>query len=91
MWFGFLKKSNEADSVKLHSGRRQWLAASARWAVVGVFAAATGMLWKRNGITLNRQVCTDMEGRLGCQECGAFDSCGHPRALSVKQFLEKHK
>lgn len=85
MLFAFMKKNSSSVLPKLTIDRRQW----GRWAVAGLLASAAGLLWKRNGIALNQQRCADKEGRIGCQQCGIFDRCGHPRALSVKQFLEK--
>jgi hypothetical protein len=86
-----IKKDYNCLEYEKVKKRRQWLIASARWAIAGVLAATAGTLWKRNGIAMNRQVCQDAEGRVGCRECSVFNSCGHPRALSVRQFLEKHK
>ena len=87
MLFGFLRKSNTGLTL---GSRRKWLLAAGRWGVVGLIAAAVGGLWKRNGIAINRQTCTDTQGKIGCRRCAYFDDCGHPKALSVKQFLEKH-
>lgn len=89
MWFGFLKKNNNIEITTVFAARRELFKSTVRWAIVGSFAGTVGMLWKRNGITLNRQTCSDTEGRMGCRDCSIFARCGHPRALSVKQFLEK--
>lgn len=89
MWFGCLKKNNNTEITTVSASRRELFKSTVRWAIVGLLTGAIGVLWKRNGITLNRQTCSNAEGRRGCRECGLFASCGHPRALSVKQFLEK--
>jgi hypothetical protein len=74
---------------QLNINRRNWLLAAGRWGVVGLIAATVGRLWKRNGVSMNRQICVDTEGKIGCRGCAYFDACGHPKALSAKQFLEK--
>ncbi len=81
MSFAYLKKSNSTTAPN----RRQWIRSALRWATVGVMAAATGWLGRRNGIDLNQQTCADPKGQVGCRGCGLLNNCGHPKALSFKQ------
>lgn len=78
-----------ADSDK-KVNRRNALAGLARWGVLGVVGAVTGVFLKRKPTVENEQACVDTARRLGCRQCGQLDRCGLPRALSVKQFLKKH-
>jgi hypothetical protein len=87
MWFGFLKR-NKAEAIS--DSRRQWLIAAGRWSIVVMIAAAVGGLWKHGQITSRRESCTDAEGKIGCRKCAYLNECGHPKALSAKQFLKKH-
>lgn len=70
--------------------RRNALAGLARWGVLGIVGAVTGVFLKRTLTSENEQACADTARRLGCRQCGQLDQCGLPRALSVKQFLKKH-
>ncbi|MGH2271554.1 hypothetical protein ACQ9LF_07125 [Anaerohalosphaeraceae bacterium U12dextr] len=83
MSFAYFKKNNSTTVPS----RRQWIRSALRWATVGVLAAATGWLGRRNGIDLNRQTCADPQGRVGCRGCGLVKQCGHPKALSFKQQI----
>ncbi len=67
--------------------RRQWITATVRWGALGAAAAA----WLRvsgRGDSAGERTCIDLKGHTGCRACGLLDSCGLPRALSVKQFLK---
>jgi hypothetical protein len=75
---------------QLNANRRNWLLAMGRWGIVGLIVAAVGGLCKRNGVAMSRQTCADMEGKVGCRQCVYLSDCGHPKALSAKQVLEKH-
>ena len=86
MSFEFFKK-NKMESVS--ETRRNWLLAAGRWGVVGLIAAAVGGVWKRNGVSMNRQTCADTEGKVGCRQCVYLSDCGHPKALSAKQIISK--
>jgi hypothetical protein len=88
MLFGFLKKNK---TELLSDSRRKWLLAAGRWGVVALIAAAVGGLWKRNGVSMVRETCADVEGRIGCRGCVYFDVCGHPKALSAKEIIFKIK
>lgn len=67
--------------------RRQWITTTARWGALGAAAAAWLRAgWPKSGV--DEQPCIDLKGQAGCRACGIFNSCGLPRALSVKQFLE---
>lgn len=80
MSFAYLKKNNNTTV----SDRRQWIRSALRWATVGMMAAATGLLVRRNGIDLSRQTCADPKGLVGCRGCGLLSHCGHPKALSFR-------
>jgi hypothetical protein len=87
MRFGFLKK-NKTETIS--DSRREWLVAAGRWGVIALIAGAVGGLWKRGGIVSRRENCADAEGKIGCRKCAYLNDCGHPKALSAKQFLKKH-
>ena len=70
------------------TSRRQWLRGSLRW---GLLSAMTGLsahlLLRKPGI--EESSCRDPQGHSGCRGCLSLGGCKLPRALSVKQFLNR--
>ena len=69
-----------------HISRRRWFAAGLRWGVAGLISAVSVHLLSRK----KEDSCIDPHGHLSCRGCGALDGCSLPRALSVKQYLQKN-
>jgi hypothetical protein len=66
--------------------RRRWFMAGLRWTAAGVISAVSLRLLSRKPTD---ESCADPHGLLSCRDCGALNGCSLPRALSLKQFLQK--
>jgi hypothetical protein len=66
------------------AGRRQFLRDGLRYAILGGLAAISGKLIARQAARPAGQVCISAGI---CRGCEAFDDCGLPQALSVKDVL----
>ena len=68
------------SSSEVIGGRREFFRASARYAVLGLLAAAAALAARKPLLTgqtcLNRGICSG---------CGVFPDCGLPAALSARQ------
>jgi len=77
-------------STNKKTSRRQWLIGSLRWVLLGIFSGVSVHLLRRKP-TITETACIDLKGYTGCRNCQRLKGCKLPRALSVKQFLNKQK
>jgi len=70
------------QSHHMPESRREWLAACARWTVLGGLAAGTGVLALRGQIAGEPGDCRKP---IACRDCAAWGGCGLPRARRAQQ------
>ena len=70
------------------ASRREFLRGGARYALLSALGAVSATLIQRRGPTIAGQNCIS-QGM--CRGCGAFEECGLPAALSVKEFLSRRR
>ena len=62
--------------------RREFFRTCGRVAIAGGLATAAALLWKRKTTHLDFQKCVN---RGICSQCGIFNNCQLPQALSAKK------
>ncbi len=72
------------------TSRRRWLRSSLRWGLLSVMAGVSAHLLRRKP-GVEEKPCVDPKAHLGCRNCSQLGGCRLPRALSVKQFLNRQK
>jgi hypothetical protein len=77
----------QADKNDMQSTRRHWFTAGLRWTAAALISAVSLRLLSRKP---TEESCVDPHGHLSCRDCGALNGCSLPRALSLKQFLQKN-
>lgn len=77
-------------STNKKTSRRQWITGSIRWGLLTAFSAVSVYLLRRKG-GVEEAACRDPKGQAGCRACLELKGCKLPRALSIKQFLNKQK
>lgn len=70
------------------ASRREFLRGGARYTLLAGLAAVSAALFKRSGGRLAGQTCIN-EGI--CRGCTAFEACGLPQALSVRQAAQTRR
>ena len=70
------------------TSRRQWFATLLRGGLLAAFGGASIHLLRRES-SGEETDCADPKGHIGCRACRELNHCKLPRALSVKQFLNK--
>jgi len=76
-------------SDKQQTSRRQWMAGLLRGGVLTLFGGTSWHLLRREN-AVDEKDCIDPLGHIGCRACNDLNGCGLPRALSVKQFLNRN-
>ena len=76
-----------ANLNKQKYNRRSLFAGSLRFFTLGLFGTAVHhSITKRNRLLREGKCISDGI----CTRCKVFDDCGHPQALSAKQFFKKN-
>lgn len=72
------------------TSRRQWIRGVLRGGLLAVFGGASVHLLRREK-AVEESDCIDPQGYTVCPACREWSGCKLPRALSVKQYLNKDK
>ncbi len=70
------------------TSRRQWLRGFLRWGLLGAMTGLSAHLLQRKP-GIEESPCLDPQGDTGCRRCLSLGGCKLPRALSIKQFLNR--
>jgi len=84
-------KFSKATTVDAQAINRRNFLCLGRLGVLGLIVSGLYGLSKRSNSSRHLETCVDIQGETGCRQCTNLSACGHPKALSIKQFISKIK